>query len=374
MMPASNDAGDSSARIRVGLIGYGFSGKTFHAPLIASVAGLDLRAVSSRDDAKVHDDFPNVVVYDDPAALIAADDIDLVVVATPNDTHAPLARAAMAAGKHVVIDKPFTLDLAEARELMGLAAHHGLLLSVFHNRRWDSDFLTVRAAIDEGAIGTVTHFESHFDRFRPLVRDRWRERSGPGSGVWYDLGPHLVDQAVQLFGLPDIVQASIAVQRTGAATDDWAHVVLSYGERRVILQATMLAAGGVNRFTVHGDAGSMTKRLADRQEQQLLDGMRPGDAGWGEDPDPLVVYDGDRQHERPAIAGDQRAYYRGIAAALLGSAEGSARNPVQPIEALVVMAIVEAATRSASIGAAVRVSLTDEERAAAVSALSGATI
>jgi predicted dehydrogenase len=374
MMPASNDAGDSSAHIRVGLIGYGFSGKTFHAPLIASVAGLDLRAVSSRDAAKVHADFPNVVVYDDPAALIAADDIDLVVIATPNDSHAPLARAAMAAGKHVVIDKPFTLDLAEARDLIELAAHHRLLLSVFHNRRWDSDFLTVRAAIDEGAIGNVTHFESHFDRFRPVVRDRWRERSGPGSGVWYDLGPHLVDQAVQLFGLPDAVQASLAMQRVGAATDDWAHVALSYGERRVILQATMLAAGGVNRFTVHGDAGSMTKRLADRQEQQLLDGMRPGDAGWGEDPDPLVVYDGDRQHERPAIAGDQRAYYRGIAAALQGSAEGSARNPVQPIEALVVMAIVEAATRSASTGAAVRVSLTDEERAAAVSALSGATI
>jgi predicted dehydrogenase len=374
MMPASNDAGDSSAHIRLGLIGYGFSGKTFHAPLIAAVAGLDLRAVSSRDAAKVHADLPDVVVYDDPAALIAADDIDLVVVATPNDSHAPLARAAMAAGKHVVIDKPFTLDLAEARELIGLAAQHGVLLSVFHNRRWDSDFMTVRAAIEQGAIGTVTHFESHFDRFRPLVRDRWRERSGPGSGVWYDLGPHLVDQAVQLFGLPDIVQASIAVQRTGAATDDWAHVVLSYGERRVILQATMLAAGGVNRFTVHGDAGSMTKRLADRQEQQLLDGMRPGDAGWGEDPDPLVVYDSDGHHERPAIAGDQRAYYRGIAAALQGFAEGSARNPVQPIEALVVMAIVEAATRSASIRAAVCVSLTDEERAAAVSALSEATI
>jgi predicted dehydrogenase len=373
MMSASYDAGNPPARIRVGLIGYGFSGKTFHAPLIASVAGLDLRAVASRDAGKVHGDFPDVVVYDDPATLIAADDIDLVVIATPNDSHAPLARAAMAAGKHVVIDKPFTLDLTEARELIELAAHHRLLLSVFHNRRWDSDFLTVRAAIEQGAIGTVKHFESHFDRFRPLVRDRWRERSGPGSGVWFDLGPHLVDQAVQLFGLPDIVQASIAMQRTGAATDDWAHVVLSYGERRVILQATMLAAGGVNRFTIHGDAGSMTKRSADRQEQQLLDGMRPGDAGWGEDPDPLVVYDGDCQRERPATAGDQRDYYRGIAAALRGSAEGSARNPVQPIEALVVMAIVEAATRSATIDAAVRVALTDDERAAAASALSGAT-
>ncbi len=350
--------------IRVGLIGYGFSGKTFHAPLIASVAGLELRAVSSRDAGKVLADFPGMVVHADPHALIAAEDIDLVVIATPNETHAPLARAAIAAGKHVVIDKPFTLDLDEARGLVALAEDRGVLLSVFHNRRWDSDFLTVRAAIDAGIVGDVTHFESHFDRFRPDVRDRWRERSGPGSGVWYDLGPHLVDQALLLFGLPDTVQASIATQRPGAMTDDWAHVVLSYGQRRVILHASMLVAGGVDRFTVHGTAGSMTKRCADRQEAQLLSGMRPGEAGWGEDPDPLVIHAANGQREQRAISGDQRGYYRGVTDAL----RGTAKTPVDPIEALAVMAVVEAAILSAKTGAAVPLALTDREQDAAVRA------
>nr|WP_197942502.1 oxidoreductase [Sphingomonas sp. HMP9] len=356
--------------VRVGLIGYGFSGRTFHAPLIRSVAGLELRAVSSRDAGKVHADFPGMTVHADPRALITAADIDLVVIATPNATHAPLARAAIAAGKPVVIDKPFTLDLDEARDLLALANRHGRLLSVFHNRRWDSDFRTVRAAIDAGLVGTVTQFDSHFDRFRPDVRDRWRERSGPGSGVWYDLGPHLVDQALLLFGLPEGVQASIATQRPGAMTDDWAHVVLSYGQRRVILQASMLVAGGVDRFTVHGTAGSMTKRCADRQEAQLLAGMRPGDAGWGEDPDPLVIHDGNGHREQPAIPGDQRQYYRGIAAAL----RESAKNPVEPIAALAVMAVVEAAILSAKTGATVPLALTDPERNAAVRALSSATV
>jgi predicted dehydrogenase len=356
---------DERARpVRVGLIGYGFSGKTFHAPLIASVVGLELCAVSSRDADKVQADFPGMAVPADPHALIAAEVIDLVVIATPNETHAPLARAAIAAGKHVVIDKPFTLDLDEARGLVALAEDRGVLLTVFHNRRWDSDFLTVRAAIDAGIVGDVTHFESHFDRFRPDVRDRWRERSGPGSGVWYDLGPHLVDQALLLFGLPDTVQASLATQRPGAMTDDWAHVVLSYGERRVILQASMLVAGGVNRFTVHGTAGSMTKRCADRQEAQLLAGMRPGDVNWGEDPDPLVIHAAAGQREQPAIPGDQRQYYRGIATAL----RGTTKTPVDPIEALAAMAVVEAAVLSAKTGAAVSLALTDREQDAAMRA------
>jgi predicted dehydrogenase len=356
--------------VRVGLIGYGFSGKTFHAPLIRSVAGLELCAVASSDAGKVHADFPGMAVHADPHALIAADTIDLVVIATPNETHAPLARAAIAAGKHVVIDKPFTLDLDEARGLLALADDRGVLLSVFHNRRWDSDFLTVRAAIDENIVGDVTHFESHFDRFRPDVRDRWRERSGPGSGVWYDLGPHLVDQALLLFGLPDAVQASIATQRPGAMTDDWAHVVLSYGERRVILQASMLVAGGVDRFTVHGTAGSMTKRCADRQETQLLGGMRPGDAGWGEDLDPLVIHAADGQREQRALPGDQRRYYFGIAAAV----RGTAKNPVEPVEALAVMAVVESAILSAKSGATTALALTAPERDAATRALSSATV
>lgn len=361
MALANGDPNKPARQIRVGLIGYGFSGKTFHAPLIAAVPGLKLCAVASRDARKVAADISGVRVYGTPQELLAANDIDLVVIATPNDSHAPLARAAIEAGKHVVIDKPFTLDLAEARALVALSRHRDVLLSVFHNRRWDSDFLSVRRAIEDGLIGTVSHFESHFDRFRPAVRERWREQAVAGGGIWFDLGPHLVDQAVRLFGLPDRIQASLAKQRTGAVADDWAHVVLSYAERRVVLHAGMLVADGTNRFTVHGDAGSIVKRKIDRQEAQLLAGMVPGAPGWGEDPDPLLMYDGIAgPREIPALVGDQRLYYSGIADAL----SGIGPNPVLPIQALCVTAIVEAAQQSSLSQTSVALALTDEERRA----------
>ena len=192
----------SAPSIHVALIGYGFAGHTFHAPLIAATPGLRLSVVGSRDAGKVQADHPEVAVLADPFAAATDARADLVVIATPNDSHAPLARAALAAGKHVVVDKPFTLDLAQARGLAALAAQHGRLLSVFQNRRWDSDYLGIRQVIDDGLLGEVAHFESHIDRYRPQVRERWREQAGPGSGLWWDLGPHLVDQALHLFGLP----------------------------------------------------------------------------------------------------------------------------------------------------------------------------
>ena len=172
--PDGTRMASARAPIRVGLIGYGYAGKTFHAPLIRAVPALDLRVVGSRDPAKVRADLPGLDVVADPAAVAASDGVDLVVIASPNDTHAPLAQIALEAGKHVVVDKPFTLDLAKARGLVALARRQGRMLSVFHNRRWDSDYLSVRQAVAEGRIGRVRHFESHFDRFRPEVRDRWR--------------------------------------------------------------------------------------------------------------------------------------------------------------------------------------------------------
>ena len=261
----------TSKPVGVGLIGYGFAGKTFHAPLIRAVDGLALRAIASSDAAKVKKDFPGMTVFANPADMIAADGIELIVIATPNDSHAPLARAALSAGRHVVIDKPFTLDMAEARELIALAERQSRLLSVFHNRRWDSDFLAAKFGVESGVLGTVTHFESHIDRFRPEVRDRWRERAEPGAGVWYDLAPHLIDQTLQLFGLPQSVQANFMLQRPGAQAVDWAHAVLTYPQHRAVLHASMIAAGGVPRFLVHGDKGSLVKNGIDQQEAQLLE-------------------------------------------------------------------------------------------------------
>jgi predicted dehydrogenase len=341
---------DRQAPLRVSLIGYGFAGRTFHAPLIRAVPGLSLAFVASRDAGKVHADLPEVEVIEDPLRAATDPRADLVVIASPNDSHASLAHAALSAGRNVVVDKPFTLSLAEARGLGALAQERNRLLSVFQNRRWDTDYLAVRQAIDDGLIGDVVHLESHIDRYRPQPRQRWREQAGAGSGVLWDLGPHLVDQALQLLGLPDTVQASVAVQREGALVDDWMHVVLGFGARRAILHAGMLAAGGSHRFLVHGTHGSVVKRQADPQEAQLIAGLRPGDAQWGFDEDDLHVYDDTGTARRVAVPrGDQSRYYAAICDALLGRGA----SPVPPEQAIAVMAVLEAAIASARDGCVV---------------------
>lgn len=304
---------------------------------------------------------PDARVFADPAAMIAGDTCDLVVVASPNDSHARWAIAAMDAGRHVVVEKPFALSLDEARTVAAAAERTGRLLTVFQNRRWDSDFLTVRAAIDDGLIGRVVHFESHIDRFRPQVRDRWREGAGPGAGIWFDLAPHLIDQAMLLFGLPQAVEANLAILRDGGKADDWAHAVLHYPRHRVLIHASMLVAGGSPRFILHGDAGSAVKAKPDRQEAQLLAGMTPADADWGTDPDPLTLWAGDgTSRQVPAACGDQRGFYRAVAAAVAGDAP----NPVPPAQAIALMALIDAGIRSSAEGRAVAPALTDTERAA----------
>ncbi|TWH80884.1 oxidoreductase [Novosphingobium taihuense] len=332
----------------VALIGYGYAGKTFHAPLILAEPGLRLTAVVSSDPAKVHADLPKMRVEADIATVLADPAIDLVVIATPNDSHAPLAHAAVAADKAVVVDKPLALTLQDARLIAAHAAEKGTLLSVFHNRRWDGDFLTIANAIEQGVIGKVAHFESHFDRFRPVVRDRWRENPGPGSGVWADLGPHLVDQVLCLFGQPTRVIASLGALRDGARTDDWAHVVLEFPDMRCVLHAGMLVAGGSPRFIVHGSEGSLIKHGLDPQEAQLLEGLRPGAPDWGQEDTPLTRYEAEGQtHPLTVHPGDYPAFYAGIAMALDG-----APLAVTAEQALAVMAVVEAATESARTGTA----------------------
>lgn len=346
--------------INIALIGYGFVGKTFHAPLIQSIEGLTLAVVSSRDEEKVKRDLPNVLVVATPEEAIQHPDVDLVVIASPNATHAPLAALALNAGKHVVVDKPFTLDMQEARELIALADEKQRLLSVFHNRRWDSDFIGIKQVIEEGRLGKVKLFESHIDRFRPEVRVRWREQNVPGSGLWFDLGPHLIDQTLQLFGLPQSVQGNIATLRDGAEINDWAHVVLNYPEHKVILHASMLVAGGTSRFTVHGDQASVVKARIDQQEAQLLAGVIPGSESWGEDSDDMVLFDAAGDATRlKTPKGDQRQYYINVRDALTGTIG----NPVHPVEALAVMAVLEAAVKSSETGTTQELDLTALERA-----------
>ena len=336
-----------SDSIRVGLIGYGYASKTFHAPLIAGTPGMALAAVSSSDATKVHADWPTVPVVSEPKHLFNDPNIDLIVIPTPNDTHFPLAKAALEAGKHVVVDKPFTMTLSQARELDALAKSLGRLLSVFHNRRWDSDFLTVKALLSEGTLGEITFFESHFDRFRPQVRNRWREQAGPGSGIWYDLAPHLLDQAVNLFGLPVSMTVDLAQLRPGAQTTDYFHAILSYPQRRIVLHGTMVAAAESARYIIHGTRGSYVKFGLDPQEDRLKNGERLPQEDWGYDMRDGVVtkVEGETLVEETLLTspGNYPAYYAAVRDALNGTGE----NPVPASQAIQIMELIELGIESA---------------------------
>lgn len=337
--------------LRVALIGHGSVGQTVHAPLISSTHDLVLSLVGSRQIEAVQQRWPQARVCADYLAAATDAEVDLVVIATPNDSHYPLAAAALLAGKHVVIDKPFTVTLQEAHDLVQLARQRGRLLSVFHNRRWDGDFLSLRQAVGSGALGDVRELVSRFDRFEPTPRDRWRERPGPGAGLWYDLGPHLIDQALVLFGAPETVTADLACLRDGAESTDYAQVVLGYPQRRVTLHCSRLNAWTAARFEAHGTAGSFVSQGLDVQEGQLKAGMAPGAPGWGVDARPTLLQRGGQAVEEHArLAGDYRQYYLGVRDAIL---YGSA-NPVPAGEALQVMAVLDCALRSAEQGRTLR--------------------
>ena len=356
----------STAPIRVALIGYGYVGETFHAPLITATEGLDLAVLSSSKPDKVHARYPDTRVTATPEEAITDAAVDLVVVASPNTSHVPLCTLALEAGRHVVCDKPFTITTQQARELETLAADKGLVLSVFHDRRWDGDFLTLKQLIADGTLGPVNYYESHFDRYRPTVRPRWREGADEGAGLWYDLGPHLLDQALVLFGPPETVQASIQTQREGGLSDDYAHVVLGYGAAsgnratalQVTLHASLLASGGSSRFLVHGNKASWLKRGLDQQEAQLLRGMKPGDPGWGIDPEDGLLFNGAASNvpgtaatgSAPEKVSNQLGCYEKYYAGVRDAIRGSGPNPVPAGEAILVMAALEAAIESARTG------------------------
>ncbi len=336
--------------LKVGIVGHGFATATFHAPLITSVPGLELTAISSSDPAKVRAAWPQVDVCDSPQALFARPDIGLVVIPTPNESHHPLALAALAAGKHVVVDKPFTIDANEARSLIDRAAEAGRFLSVFHNRRWDGDFLALRRVVESGRLGRLAHFESHFDRFRPEVRVRWRESGGPGSGLWYDLGSHLLDQTLHLFGPPRTLWLDLARQRDHTLSDDWFHAVLRYDALRVVLHASALVARPGPRFALHGTKGSYCVFGLDPQEDALRAGHRPGRAGWQLAAQPgWLTLETEEPHD--AAPGDYTRYYAGVRDAILHGAP----NPVPAGDALQVMRLIELGLRSAESGAVVAV-------------------
>jgi scyllo-inositol 2-dehydrogenase (NADP+) len=335
--------------IPVGLVGYGMSGSIFQAPVIKAVADLTLAAVCTSRAADVARDLPAARVVATAGQLFADPAIELVVIATPNATHAELARQALEAGKHVVIDKPMTTTVAEADALITLAAERERVLSVYQNRRWDNDFLTVKALIEGGRLGHVYTYEAHYDRFRPAIKPGWRERPQAGSGLLFDLGSHLIDQALTLFGLPDTVAADVFAQRPEACVDDYFHLVFGYPGRRAILHASTLVREPGPHFVLHGDGGSFVKYGMDGQEAALKAGRPVGTPNWGCD-DPaffgtFVNAEGGRE-TIATVPGNYAAFYAGVAAAI----RGTAPVPVRPEAARDVVAMIELARRSAVEG------------------------
>lgn len=356
--------GPENTPLQVALIGYGGAGSIFHAPLITGVPGLQLACIVTRQAAAVQPDWPAVRCLDSARAALADPAIDLVVIATPNGSHFELARAALQAGKHVVVDKPCTVTLTETETLLDLARQRGRVLTVFQNRRLDSDFLALQQVIQSGQLGRVVQVDSHFDRYRPTVPARWREQNLPGSGLWFDLGPHLLDQALVLFGQPDALLLEQAKVRDGAQVNDWFHALLRYdtahGGLRVILHASTLVAEPGPRWAVHGTQGSFTKFGLDVQEDALKAGQRPQlDAlhDWGQDPQPGQLL---RMESIPGVpapvsvrmaapqpAGNYLAYYVQLRDHLWGLAP---QPGVTPAQVHAVMQLLSLGEQSAALG------------------------
>ncbi len=329
--------------IRVGLIGHGLAGAFIHGPLIEAAGGYRIVAVATSKAGSLARRRDQPRVEREPEALIAASDVDLVVVASPNATHFSYAKAALEAGKSVVIDKPFVLSTREADDLIALADRSPGVLTVFHNRRLDGDFLFVKDRLEARTLGEVLLFEARWDRFRPEAPAAWRNSGEAGAGLLWDLAPHLIDQALQLFGPPDSLRADIAAQRPDALADDYFELTLRHGARRTILSASSVVAAARPRFSLHGTLGSLTIPLFDPYEAALRLGRHPADPGFfdGLPPHLATLTVAGAPLETPVAPGSWVAFYANLRGALRGD-HGPAVTAQQAREvtALIEVAIV----------------------------------
>ena len=313
--------------IDVGLVGFGLAGRCFHAPVIRAVPGLRLAAILQRSGDSAAELFPDARIARTLEDLLALASVKLMVIATPNPSHFSLAKRCLQAGRHVVVDKPFTTTIAEARELIALAGQVNRILTVYHDRRFDADFQGLRKVIASGELGRILRFESTYDRYRPAPKPgAWREQPGPGSGVLFDLAPHLLDQSFMLLGTPEAINADIRTERAGFSTDDAFDLLLHYPEgARALLRATMLAARPRPRTVVLAQNGSYRKRDFDPLELTLRAGQLPeGDSwalekeeNWGE---LTLIKDGRPMTRRVPSIGDWRDFYANVRDAILGTA------------------------------------------------------
>jgi scyllo-inositol 2-dehydrogenase (NADP+) len=336
--------------IDVGLIGYGLAGRSFHAPVISAVPGLRLAAILERTGNDAAGKYPDVRIVRTLDELLAIKEIRLIVIATPNDSHFPLAQQCFAAGRDVLVDKPFTTTLKEAIALVEFAKQQGRLLTVYQNRRYDGDFQAIVQLVTSGELGRIVRFESNYDRFRPQLRPTaWRERSGPGTGIFFDLAPHLIDHALLLFGMPAALTADIRTEREGAVADDAFDLAFHYPRGlRTDLRSSILAAATRPRFILHGTQGAFVKQSFDPQESNLRRGYIPSDTAWGAEPQEnwglLTLSENGTLTERrvPSANCDYRDFYANLRDAVLGKA----KLAVSPDWALDVMRLLELARQS----------------------------
>ena len=331
-------------RIKTALCSYGMSGKLFHAPFLHLHKGFDLYAAWERQNKLIRSDYPEVISYASYEEMLMDESIELMVINTPNYTHFDYAKKALLAGKHIVVEKPFCITVAECDELIVLAAEKKKLISVYQNRRWDSDFKTVQKIIEEGRLGRIAEAEIHLDRFNlELSPKLHKELPGPGAGILYDLGPHLIDQALHLFGMPQAIFADLAILRPVSKVDDYFELLLYYTDMRVRLKSGYLVREALPAYIIHGHKGSFIKPRADVQEDMLKAGQMPVNEDWGTEPESgqgilHTEIDGEIKREQiRSLQGNYQTYYNMLYRALteneplpVTAAEG--RNVIYIIE------------------------------------------
>lgn len=339
--------------IKTGVCSYGMSGQIFHAPFLHVNPGFEFTAVVERSKHLAQQRYPNVKVYTSVEEMLADATLELIVVNTPNYTHYDYVKAALEAGKNVIVEKPFTVHAKEGEELAALAASKGLLLSVYHNRRYDSDYKVVKQIVQSGQLGDILEAEIHYDRFKEeLSYKKHKEVGGPGTGSLYDLGSHLIDQAITLFGMPKAVWADIRVIRRNSIVDDYFELVLYYDQLRARVKCSYLVREALPAYQIHGRIGSFIKTKSDIQEAQLQRGLFPNSPDWGAEAphewgllhteiDGKVV-----KQYIPGGSGNYMDYYQGVYEALVNKAA----NPVPPQDAIKVIRVIEAAFESSNTG------------------------
>ncbi len=338
-------------KISVALLSYGMSGVVFHGPLLESHPGFKISKILERNHHVSSGKHPGSKIVRDFDSILGDQNIELVIVNTPDHLHHEMASKVIEAGKHVVVEKPFTLKSEDADELIALAQKKGVSLTVFHNRRWDANYLTIREIIEEGKLGRLVDFESHFDRYRNYVQDSWKNQSN-GTGTLYNLGSHLVDQALTLFGMPNRLFCDCRMLRDGAKTDDSFDLFLHYPGFKCMLRSSYLVREAGPRFILHGTNGSYLKWGDDPQEEELKSGTTPLSEGWGEEPESAwgrinSNFNGDRlEGPYPTLQGNYMAFYDNVFEAI----RRDAPLAVTPLQARNVIAVIEAAYESSNLG------------------------